>query len=445
MTFTEIQTEILDRLNLTSTAASTRVGRAINRVYREVGTSIGMSFMRQTNTNKTVSIANPEVTFTATEKVLQVWIIDGDENPTILQEVQLAELKERVAPSSDSPKRWALARTASNSVTIRLDAAPATAYSLYADVIAEVTDLSGSTEPAFPESFHDIIVEGVLKDEYRKLEKAQLAKYSEETFQKRLSDLRMFVAKSNYQLIRQGEHTISSNQQRTSGGGSGGSVSFPATSITITGAWTFDRDPLAPFSVSSGSAVVTNLDADKLDGKDESAFAEIAASETISGTWTFSTKPNINAGLQFPATQAVSTDANTLDDYEEGTWTPVLGGVTTTSGQTYGTQAGYYQKIGRWVHASGIVTLTAKGSNTGQIVIKGLPFAPDINSGSVSIGYWGNLTTPVSHLAGFTQASQTYALLYYATGDDASLSALAAGDISDTTDLRFSVSYRTAS
>jgi len=37
---------------------------------------------------------------------------------------------------------------------------------------------------------------------------------------------------------------------------------------TKTGLTTFDRDPSAPFAVASGSAVVTNLDADKVDGHD---------------------------------------------------------------------------------------------------------------------------------------------------------------------------------
>jgi hypothetical protein len=39
-------------------------------------------------------------------------------------------------------------------------------------------------------------------------------------------------------------------------------------SETITGVKTFDLDPSAPFAVSSGSAVVANLDADKVDGFD---------------------------------------------------------------------------------------------------------------------------------------------------------------------------------
>src|SRR3990167_3822770 len=56
---------------------------------------------------------------------------------------------------------------------------------------------------------------------------------------------------------------------------------------TITGTMTFDRDPSAPFVVTSGSAVVTNLDADKVDGYEAAALAVLAEDETISGAWTF--------------------------------------------------------------------------------------------------------------------------------------------------------------
>src|SRR5688572_10783543 len=127
MTFTEVVAEVMDRLNLTSSTATTRVGRAVNRIYREVGTSIGMSFARQINTSVAVTIGNPEVTFTGTEKILQVWTLNDSTNPTILDEVMLASLREVATPSSDAPRKWALRKTASNSVTIRLDKSPATA------------------------------------------------------------------------------------------------------------------------------------------------------------------------------------------------------------------------------------------------------------------------------------------------------------------------------
>jgi hypothetical protein len=51
---------------------------------------------------------------------------------------------------------------------------------------------------------------------------------------------------------------------------------------TVTGAVTFDRDPSAPFVVTTSSAVVTNLDADKLDGQEGTYFTN--ASNIASGT-----------------------------------------------------------------------------------------------------------------------------------------------------------------
>jgi hypothetical protein len=294
----------MDRLALTSTEASTRVGRAINKIYREVGTSIGMSFARQVATSATVTIGNPNVTFTATEKVLQVWRLNGTGTPIMLSEVLLAELRDAVTPSSDAPTEWAVYSTTSNTTIIRLNANPATAYTLYADVISEVSDLSGSSEPAFPESFHDILIEGVLKDEYRKLEKLTLAKDSEQTFQRRLSDLRMFIAKSNYLDIQQGKRN-STAATRPSGGVGG---SLGGSTLTITGPWTFDRDPSAPFIVTDDSAYVANLYAegignlatDKLVGRDTAGTGE---SEAI----------GLDTTLEFTGSQTIRRAALTGD------------------------------------------------------------------------------------------------------------------------------------
>ena len=47
---------------------------------------------------------------------------------------------------------------------------------------------------------------------------------------------------------------------------SGNTLSLLEVAGTVTALWTFDRDPSAPFAVSASSAVVSNLDADKLDG-----------------------------------------------------------------------------------------------------------------------------------------------------------------------------------
>jgi hypothetical protein len=101
--------------------------------------------------------------------------------------------------------------------------------------------------------------------------------------------------------------------------------------------------------------------------------------------------------IKFPATQVASADANTLDDYEEGTWTPTLVGAGGSIGsQAYTIQAGRYVKIGRFVVLTGYLTLSNKGSWTGQIKIGGFPFSVDNNQANYSShGFYAiNMTLP---------------------------------------------------
>ena len=63
---------------------------------------------------------------------------------------------------------------------------------------------------------------------------------------------------------------------------SGNTVVLEEQAATITGAYTFDRDPSAPFAVTANSAVVTNLDADKLDGQHGTYYT--SADNLSSGT-----------------------------------------------------------------------------------------------------------------------------------------------------------------
>lgn len=95
---------------------------------------------------------------------------------------------------------------------------------------------------------------------------------------------------------------------------------------TITGLKTFDRDPSAPFAVSASSAVVTNLDADKLDGEEGSAYHNAAnltgtpasavqdnitrTGVVASGTWNSSIKPRV----QTVASAATVTAASDTED-----------------------------------------------------------------------------------------------------------------------------------
>ena len=60
-------------------------------------------------------------------------------------------------------------------------------------------------------------------------------------------------------------------------------------------------------------------------------------------------------------------------DYAASTWTPVLTFGGGSTGITYTTQAGQYVRVGKFVACTGLITLSSKGSSTGNAVITGLP------------------------------------------------------------------------
>ena len=97
----------------------------------------------------------------------------------------------------------------------------------------------------------------------------------------------------------------------------------------------------APFTVTS-TTMVSNLNADQLDGADWAAPAAIGTGTPAAGTFTTGTFSGTltpqalvdisgaSAGqVKFPATQNPSADENTLDDYDESTFTATLTGCTT--------------------------------------------------------------------------------------------------------------------
>lgn len=94
MTFTEIQTEICDRLNLTDSDDIARVGRAINRKYKTITSSLGIKgTSRRATVSAIASIGGSELTFTGIEKIINV--IDRTDGNRRLDEVTVEELLEQ--------------------------------------------------------------------------------------------------------------------------------------------------------------------------------------------------------------------------------------------------------------------------------------------------------------------------------------------------------------
>lgn len=213
---------------------------------------------------------------------------------------------------------------------------------------------------------------------------------------------------------------------------------------TVTGLKTFDRDPNPPFAVAAGSAVVPNLDADKLDGLEATDFIKKDGSVSLTG--------KLNTGtigqIQFPASQNASTDVNCLDDYEEGTFVPTI--VSSGGGTpTYSFQSGYYIKIGKGIMFQGRVTLATSGTlAAGALTIAGLPLAALGTAGylgTVTIHYWAGMSgTNVVYMSGTIAASSQAITIRHAAGTAAALSTTQVSDASSTLDLIFSGYYQAA-
>src|SRR5688572_17074840 len=97
----------------------------------------------------------------------------------------------------------------------------------------------------------------------------------------------------------------------TSASISGDTLLTAENNTTVTGLITFDRDPSAPFAVTASSAVVTNLDADKVDGYNASQLAVLAENEAVTGTWSFADTVSITRGTASDLAITVDNTNNT--------------------------------------------------------------------------------------------------------------------------------------
>jgi len=257
---------------------------------------------RSTTTTEGVST----VTFTEIEKIDR--IIDATTSTAIrlLTETSIHELR-GTQPGTGQPSKWALQNTDADSVTVRLDVVPATgsSYSLQADGWTTLSDLSGSDEPVFPESFHDILAWFVISEELLKKEKAGLAKQYQDRAEQLLADLRFHLADSPMALTRQG----SASTVGASGGGSG-SGNTGGTSYTQSGLLTFDRGAgVAPFAVAQadapyvanlGAEFLGNITTDRLIGRDTAGTGE---TEQLT----------VGGGLEFTGSGGIQRSALTGD------------------------------------------------------------------------------------------------------------------------------------
>ena len=196
MTFTEIQTEVMNRLNLSSPQAQTRVGSYINQRYRRLTSSLGLNTTRRDTVSANTTGAIETLSF-ALEKLEVVYML-VDAQRRVLRELPYEEWRRKVVEAEQEgvPREYTVTESAPSAVTIGLYPVPDAVYAITADGLSNASTLSGSNVPNFPTDFHDILILGAMSDELFKMEKYPLAKDFQDQFESRLSDLRMFIAKS---------------------------------------------------------------------------------------------------------------------------------------------------------------------------------------------------------------------------------------------------------
>lgn len=391
MTFAEICLAVQDRLNLTSSSSLDRIGRELNDRHRRITSSLGLSATRRVTVNATATLGQTTLTFTGVEKLINV--VDRSVTPyRILQESSVEQIRAEEPFPNTFVSYYAIVNYGWNSVTILMDCTPQTPYVLYADAIQNASTLSGIMEPLFPESFHDVLMHGVLEDEYLKLEKVKLANDSGVKYAQRLSDLRYFFAKSSYMDWVQGatRGTLYEEGVPGAGGGASGNAS-PSTSYVQTGLITFDGShrsgTTVPFAVAAGNTPISS--------PPFIAEGALSLSDIVTDN-----VGNVAHGF----TPKSPNDATMWLNGLGGIWSQLTGAGITLSAIPYTPTDGsaaaltltnlgsYYVKIGKLVWVSINVTYPVTGNGNVAAIV--LPFALDANiAANLSIGEC-NAATP---------------------------------------------------
>ncbi len=204
MTFTEIVAEVAARLNLTSPTALTRIGREVNIQHRYVTISCQLDTSRRVTVTAETVIGLREVVFTGVEKLMPPVLDTSTAQNRQLVQVTVNQIKEPPQPvSGGDPWQYAVERIDAQGVTIILDREMEDVRTLQVDAWAKITNISGDEEPLFPESFHTYLVERVIADELKKMNKPQEAKDALMMANNIIGELRLFLAKESYLAIQQ--------------------------------------------------------------------------------------------------------------------------------------------------------------------------------------------------------------------------------------------------
>ena len=145
--------------------------------------------------------------------------------------------------------------------------------------------------------------------------------------------------------------------------------------------------------------------------------ARTDAAQSFTGDQTLSTGNIIQGtaakGINFTAnTPAAGMTSQLMNWYEEGTWTPTYGGSVSNPTVTYNSQSGKYVRVGKLVFVECFLSTDAVSGGSGNILIRGLPFAGSGTGAGGSVNYALDFTTAAPD-TGFVPDTASFIYLTY--------------------------------
>lgn len=171
-----------------------------------MATSIGLQTTARGPVTAATVVGNRALTFgptpVAVEKIYTIY--DAALPVPPLREVSFEEMRlHRVG--SGKARAYAVQTITASTVTVLFDNTPAVIFTWTADADVNLATLSGSQVPAFPLSYHNLLIYGAMVVELEKMEKYEMARIIEKKYEDRCSELRLYIAESNYKEIYQGK------------------------------------------------------------------------------------------------------------------------------------------------------------------------------------------------------------------------------------------------
>jgi hypothetical protein len=157
----------------------------------------------------TVSVNTVSGTVTsATTGLLKVNTVTIPLQNRVLEERTMAYIRmmDPANSASGAPLLYAVEKIGATTSTLHFYPKPDAIYAVQIDGLLVGTDLTADADvPGIPEDFHDILIDGVLADEYGDMEDQQASMVkSENAYTLRLRELRYFISKSAWLSRRQG-------------------------------------------------------------------------------------------------------------------------------------------------------------------------------------------------------------------------------------------------